>query len=87
MCFYYWILHSVVYNQDCWNTVRSTISTVVRFIISYCRYVFRCLFDHLQAEYTILGLGNYHTNNGSAVPDLFSLHVARSLRCIIGTNC
>jgi hypothetical protein len=29
----------------------------------------RSLFDHLQAEYTILVFGNYYTNNGSIAPD------------------
>jgi hypothetical protein len=31
----------------------TTISIVVRFLICHCRYMFRSLFYHLQAEYTI----------------------------------
>jgi hypothetical protein len=33
--------------------------------------MFRSLFDHLQAEYTILVFGSYYINNGSVV--LFSI--------------
>jgi hypothetical protein len=39
----------------------ATISIIVHFIISYCRYMFRPLFDHLQAEYTRIFLFRYST--------------------------
>jgi hypothetical protein len=63
------------------------ISVVVCFIISYCRYMFRSLFGHPQAEYTILVIGNYYTHNGPLFCILFSLHVlnvARFMVCFYG---
>jgi hypothetical protein len=53
--FYFWILHPVAcIIRIVGNTVPATISVVVRFIISHCRYMFRS-FYYLQAEYTIFG--------------------------------
>jgi hypothetical protein len=41
--------------------------------------MFRSLFDHLQAEYTILVLRNYDINNGSEV--LYSIFHYRARNC------
>jgi protein-disulfide isomerase len=55
MDFYFWILHPVAcVIRNVGNTVPTTICIAVCFIIPYCRYMFRSLFDHLQAEYSVL---------------------------------
>jgi hypothetical protein len=62
--FYFWILHPVVcIIRIVGNTVPATISVVVCFIISYCCFMFRSLFDQLLVEYTIFVIGSYYTNN------------------------
>jgi hypothetical protein len=67
--FYFWTLHHVAcIIRIVGNTVPPTISIVVCFIMSYCRYMFRSLFDHLKAEHTIWVFGSY-TNNVSDVLD------------------
>jgi hypothetical protein len=51
-----------VHNQGCRKYRPHNNFCIVRVIICYCHYMFRSLFDHLQAEYTIFVLGNYYTN-------------------------